>query len=177
MLYVDGWKVFVEICYCGDMLVIMLIVFDQDIDKLIGLCIGVDDYVVKLFNLVEVVVCVQVVLCCLMVGVCQEEQCVLCVVLFEIDFEYYEVMVEVDGVCYMFVLMFIEFKLFVQFVCVLCCVFSCVELMVICLLEGDVLECMVDSYVSKLCKKFDDFGVVGVLVSVCGVGYKLWSGE
>lgn len=40
--------------------IIFLIVKIEDIDKIIGLILGVDDYIIKLFNLLEVVVCIKI---------------------------------------------------------------------------------------------------------------------
>lgn len=42
------------------MLIIMVIVKDFEIDKVLGLELGVDDYVMKLFLNCELVVCVKV---------------------------------------------------------------------------------------------------------------------
>ena len=58
----DGWQVLAEIRHRGDTPVIMLTALDQDIDKLMGLRIGADDYVVKPFNPAEVVARVSAVL-------------------------------------------------------------------------------------------------------------------
>lgn len=68
-------------------------------------------------------------------------------------------------------LMLIEFWLFVYLVSLLNCVFICSELVSVCLFDGDVLECIVDSYISWLCKKFECVGVFGMLDVMCGVGY------
>lgn len=62
MPHVDGWKALSEIRHRGDTPVIMLTALDQDIDKLMGLRIGADDYVVKPFNPAEVVARTQAVL-------------------------------------------------------------------------------------------------------------------
>lgn len=58
----DGWKVLSEIRHRGETPVIMLTAMDQDIDKLMGLRLGADDYVVKPFNPAEVVARAQAVL-------------------------------------------------------------------------------------------------------------------
>ena len=58
----DGWQVLSEIRARGDTPVIMLTALDQDLDKLMGLRMGADDYVVKPFNPAEVVARVQAVL-------------------------------------------------------------------------------------------------------------------
>ncbi len=58
----DGWQVLSELRHRGNTPVVMLTAMDQDIDKLMGLRIGADDYVVKPFNPTEVVARVQAVL-------------------------------------------------------------------------------------------------------------------
>ncbi|AOR72321.1 DNA-binding response regulator [Burkholderia stabilis] len=176
MPHVDGWKVLAEIRHRGDTPVIMLTALDQDIDKLTGLRIGADDYVVKPFNPAEVVARAQAVLRRSMAGARQEER-VLRAAPFEIDLERHEATVEAGGTRHTLVLTLTEFKLLAQLARAPRRVFSRGELMATCLPEGDALERTVDSHVSKLRKKLDDLGVAGVPVSVRGVGYKLWSGE
>lgn len=44
---------------------IMLIVKGEDFDCIFGLEFGVDDYIVKLFNYRELLVCVKVIICCI----------------------------------------------------------------------------------------------------------------
>jgi two-component system response regulator AdeR len=51
----DGWEVLAELRRRGDTPVVIVTALDQDIDRLQGLRIGADDYVVKPFNPVEVV--------------------------------------------------------------------------------------------------------------------------
>ncbi len=51
----DGWMVLSELRRRGGTPVIMVTAMDQDVDKLTGLRIGADDYVVKPFNPAEVV--------------------------------------------------------------------------------------------------------------------------
>lgn len=58
----DGWEVLAEIRRQGDTPVIMVTALDKDIDRLQGLRIGADDYVVKPFNPVEVVARAKAVL-------------------------------------------------------------------------------------------------------------------
>lgn len=45
------------------MFIIMFIVKGDEVDCIIGFEMGVDDYLFKLFNLCELLVCVKVVLC------------------------------------------------------------------------------------------------------------------
>lgn len=58
----DGWQVLTELRRRGNTPVIMLTALDQDVDKLTGLRVGADDYVVKPFNPAEVIARVQAVL-------------------------------------------------------------------------------------------------------------------
>lgn len=58
----DGWEVLAKLRRRGNTPVVVVTALDQDIDRLQGLRIGADDYVVKPFNLVEVVARVGAVL-------------------------------------------------------------------------------------------------------------------
>ena len=107
MPHVDGWKVLAEIRHRGDTPVIMLTALD--IDKLTGLRIGADDYVVKPFNPAEVVARAQAVLRRSMAGSRQEEQRVLRVAPFEIDLERHEATLEVGSERHTLVLTLTEF--------------------------------------------------------------------
>ncbi|RQS61511.1 DNA-binding response regulator [Burkholderia sp. Bp8963] len=177
MPHVDGWKVLTEIRHRGNTPVIMLTALDQDIDKLTGLRIGADDYVVKPFNPAEVVARTLAVLRRSMSGSGQAEQRVLRAAPFQIDLDNHEATVEVGEQRHTLALTLTEFKLLAQLARAPKRVFSRGELMATCLPEGDALERTVDSHVSKLRKKLEDLGVTGVPVGVRGVGYKLWSGE
>jgi len=58
----DGCDVLCEFCKIFDVFVIMFIVWGIEIDCVVGFEFGVDDYVVKLFLGVEVIVCLCAVL-------------------------------------------------------------------------------------------------------------------
>ena len=62
MPVLDGWKVLSEIRSRGETPVIMLTALDQDIDKLMGLRLGADDYVVKPFSPREISARVRAIL-------------------------------------------------------------------------------------------------------------------
>lgn len=177
MPHVDGWQVLAEIRHRGDTPVIMLTALDQDIDKLMGLRIGADDYVVKPFNPAEVVARTQAVLRRSMSGPRQADQYVLRAAPFEIDLDTHEATVQVGKRRHALTLTLTEFKLLAQMARAPKRVFSRAELLVACLPEGDALERTVDSHISKLRKKLEELGVDGIPVGVRGVGYKLWSGE
>ncbi|TCG04440.1 DNA-binding response regulator [Paraburkholderia steynii] len=172
---VDGWQVLAEIRHRGTTPVIMLTALDQDIDKLTGLRIGADDYVVKPFNPAEVVARVQAVL--RRSGSREADQRVLRVAPFEIDLDSHQAILEVGNERHSLALTLTEFKLLVQLARSPKRVFSRAELMATCLPEGDALERTVDSHISKLRKKVEDLGVKGMPVGVRGVGYRLWSAE
>jgi two-component system response regulator AdeR len=171
---VDGWKVLAEIRHRGDTPVIMLTAMDQDVDKLTGLRIGADDYVVKPFNPAEVVARVQAVLRRAQNHGAQQGQRMLRVAPFEIDLDQHEASVLVEGQRHALSLTLTEFKLLAHLARAPRRVSSRAELMANCLPEGDTLERTVDSHISKLRKKLEDLNVHGVPVGVRGVGYRLW---
>ena len=171
MPHVDGWNVLHEIRRRGDTPVIMLTALDQDIDKLMGLRLGADDYVVKPFNPAEVVARVQAVLrrarrtdplinTLLRVGQ------------FEVDLESHQASVLCDGVQHSLDLTLTEFKLLACLMRAPKRVFSREELLNNCLPEGDALERTVDSHISKLRKKLDTLNIQGVPSSIWDVGYR-----
>ncbi|GAB7196361.1 response regulator [Dickeya oryzae] len=176
MPLVDGWQVLSGIRLRGDTPVIMLTALDQDIDKLMGLRIGADDYVVKPFNPAEVVARVQAVL--RRAGLRAERQApqaprFLRTELFQIDLENHEATVAINGVSQSLDLTLTEFRLLAHMARAPRRVFSREELLVACLPEGDSLERTVDSHISKLRKKLERLGLNGVPSSVRGVGYRL----
>lgn len=174
---VDGWRVLSEIRLRGDTPVIMLTAMDQDIDKLMGLRIGADDYVVKPFNPAEVVARTQAVLRRTSQKGSSRQPSLLRVAPFQIDLDNHEVLLEVGGETRTLELTLTEFKLLVQLARAPKRVFSRAELLANSLPEGDALERTVDSHLSKLRKKIEGLGVAGIPSGVRGVGYRLWSQE
>lgn len=173
----DGWRVLSEIRHRGTTPVIMLTAMDQDIDKLTGLRIGADDYVVKPFNPAEVVARTQAVLRRASPQSGRNDKQVMRVAPFQIDLDNHEVMVEANGRTQKLELTLTEFKLLAQLARTPKRVFSRAELLVNSLPEGDALERTVDSHLSKLRKKLEGLGITGIPSGVRGVGYRLWSGE
>ncbi|WP_454723888.1 MULTISPECIES: response regulator [Cupriavidus] len=172
----DGWKVLSEIRHRGETPVIMLTAMDQDIDKLMGLRFGADDYVVKPFNPAEVVARTQAVLRRSMASAGRHVR-VLRVPPFEIDLDQHEATVQVDGVTHCLALTLTEFRLLTHLARAPKRVCTRAELLAACLPEGDALERTVDSHVSKLRRKLEDLGVQGIPAGVRGVGYRLWGTE
>lgn len=172
MPQLDGWNVLNEIRSRGDTPVIMLTALDQDIDKLMGLRLGADDYVVKPFNPAEVVARVQAVLRRTRNNTPATAQ-VLRVGQFQIDLDSYEASIFLNHQQQKLDLTLTEFKLLACLMRAPKRVFSREELLVSCLPEGDSLERTVDSHISKLRKKLEAAGIQGVPLSVWGVGYRL----
>lgn len=173
----DGWAVLAELRRRGDTAVIMLTAMDQDIDKLTGLRIGADDYIVKPFNAAEVVARTLAVLRRTMQGgACASPHKLLRAEGIEVDLEHYEAAVSVNGARQLLALTLTEFRLLAHMARAPMRVFTRAELLAACLPEGEALERTVDSHLSKLRKKVEACGVNGLLESVRGVGYRLGRG-
>lgn len=56
----DGFFVCKKVCEFLDVLIIMIIVKVDEVDKVLGLEFGVDDYIIKLFGIREFIVCIRV---------------------------------------------------------------------------------------------------------------------
>jgi two-component system response regulator AdeR len=171
MPQLDGWQVLAEIRHRGNIPVIMLTAMDQDVDKLMGLRIGADDYVVKPFNPAEVVARVQAVLRRSMAAAAPQTR-ILRAAPFEIDLDSHEVTLQLGEHRSLLTLTLTEFKLLEQLARAPRRVFSRTELLLSCLPEGDAQERTVDSHLSKLRKKLENLGVDGIPCGVRGVGYK-----
>lgn len=170
----DGWQVLSEIRHRGETPVIMLTALDQDIDKLMGLRIGADDYVVKPFNPAEVVARVAAVLRRTRANGTANR--LLRLGLFEIDFDHHEVTVTSGGHAHVLDLTLTEFKILATLMRSPRRVFSRAELLITCAPEGDTQERTVDSHISKLRKKLETLDVRDTPVSVRGVGYRFGGG-
>ncbi|CAM2185915.1 two-component system, OmpR family, response regulator AdeR [Paraburkholderia sacchari] len=177
----DGWEVLAELRRRGDTPVVIVTALDQDIDRLQGLRIGADDYVVKPFNPVEVVARIGAVL--RRTGVSRTEA-VLRVGRLEIDTQSYVASVRGSGAGSErgrtdknsgepLVLTLTEFRLLAHMAKSPNRVFTRSELIDACLPGGDALERTVDSHVSNLRKKLDKAGAADMITVVRGVGYRL----
>lgn len=170
----DGWKVLSELRSSADTPVIMLTALDQDIDKVMGLRLGADDYVVKPFNPAEVVARVEAVLRRTRSRVPAATQ-MLRVGPFQIDLDNHQASVQRQGQQQPLELTLTEFKLLACLMRAPKRAFSRAELLVNCLPEGDTQERTVDSHISKLRKKLEALDIQGVPASVWGVGYRFGS--
>jgi len=168
----DGWRVLSEVRLRGDTPVIMLTAMDQDIDKLMGLRLGADDYVVKPFNPAEVVARTQAVLRRATPRPGSPATQRIRVKPLQIDQERHEVLADIAGQLLPLELTLTEYKLLLQLARSPKRVFSRGELLAHCLPESDALERTVDSHISKLRKKLEALGIRGIPAGVRGVGYR-----
>lgn len=170
---VDGWMVLSEIRRRGGTPVIVVTAMDQDVDKLTGLRIGADDYVVKPFNPAEVVARAQAVLRRTLAHAAGAvaAPAVIRVDDLVIDLGKHEVTLA-QGATTPLALTLTEFKLLAYLARAPRQVFSRADLLAHCLPEGDTLERTVDSHVSKLRRKLEEAGVPEVPRGIRGVGYK-----
>lgn len=166
----DGWEVLAEIRRRGDTPVIMITALDKDIDRLQGLRIGADDYIVKPFNPIEVVARAKAVLRRAGLG---NAAGVLRVSRLTIDLDSYQARVEIDGENKAVSLTLTEFRLLAHMARAPMKVFARGELVDACLPAGDALDRTVDSHVSNLRRKLELAGAPGMLSGVRGVGYRL----
>lgn len=170
---IDGWMVLSELRRRGGTPVIMVTAMDQDIDKLTGLRIGADDYVVKPFNPAEVVARAQAVLRRTLVHAAGAAPAVIRAGDLVIDLDKHEVtLAHAQAGSAALNLTLTELKLLAYLARAPRQVFSRADLLAHCLPEGDTLERTVDSHVSKLRRKLEEAGVPDVPRGIRGVGYK-----
>ena len=172
---VDGWAVLAEIRRRDDTAVILLTSLAQDLDKLMGLRLGADDYICKPFNPDEVVARCQAVLRRTLGQRAADRRRLLRSGPLLIDLDAHEAIVVQGDVRHGLPLTLTEFKLLTylaqspQRVC------TRAELLDACLPESESMERTMDSHISKLRKKLESAGVPGCPLGVRGVGYKLWN--
>jgi two-component system response regulator AdeR len=166
----DGWEVLAELRRRGATPVIMITALDQDIDRLQGLRLGADDYVVKPFNPTEVVARTQAVLRRTAGAAGQR---VLRVGDLEVDLDAYTARSLASGSAKPLMLTLTEFRVLAHMAKAPTRVFTRSELVDACLPGGDALERTVDSHVSNLRRKLEEAGLVGMVSATRGVGYRL----
>lgn len=150
----------------------MVTALDQDIDKLMGLRLGADDYVIKPFNPSEVIARVEAVLRRTKVNTEVANTRPIrtpCLTIYPDDF-YVEITVTDEVVTP--VLTTTEFKLLTYLARNPRKVCSREELLDACLPEGDSLDRTVDSHMSKLRKKLENAWLKGIPESIRGLGYR-----
>lgn len=169
----NGWEVLASVRYRGNTPVIMLTALDQDIDKVMALRVGADDYVVKPFNPNEVIARVQAVLRRSQTTPPSKRTQFLHYRNIEINLESHSVYIHQDQKRLPLNITLTEYKILVLLMGSPYKVFTRSELMLHCLPESEALERTVDSHLSKLRKKIEDAGVTDLINNVRGVGYRL----
>lgn len=170
----DGFAVLAEVRRRGDTPVIFATAMAEDIDRLTGLRMGADDYVVKPFNPAEVVARVKAVLRRTSGGARAE---LLRHGPIEADLSAHLARVlDPQAGPTALNLTLSEFRILVQFLNAPMRVLSRGEILDACLPDSDALERTVDSHVSNLRRKLEAAGAVGFVVNVRGVGYRLAAG-
>jgi two-component system response regulator AdeR len=148
----------------------MITALDKDMDRLQGLRIGADDYVVKPFNPIEVVARAKAVL--RRSGLATAGG-TLRVGDLSIDLDGYQASFGTGSGTKPLALTLTEFRILAHMARNPGKVFTRSELVDACLPGSDALDRTVDSHLSKLRKKLEQAGAHGLLPGVRGIGYRL----
>ncbi|QGZ58041.1 response regulator [Paraburkholderia acidiphila] len=166
----DGWEVLGALRQRGETPVIMITALDQDIDRLQGLRLGADDYIIKPFNPVEVVARAKAVL---RRARTSSGQRLIRVQRLEVDLESHLARVRDNSHDSVLALTPSEFRILAHMARSPNRAFTRSELVDACLPGGDSLARTIDSHVSKLRRKLEMAGATGMITVVRGVGYRL----
>ncbi|WOI44341.1 response regulator [Acidovorax sp. BLS4] len=173
----DGLDVLRAIREEGQTPVIMVTALADDIDKLLGLRLGADDYVVKPFSPPEVVARVRAVL-----RRTRSQEALATTPIrvgrIEIDQQAHAALAYgEDGRAVPLPLTLTEFRLLACLAAQPKRCFSRGHLIEHCLPESDALDRVIDSHLSKLRRKLQQAGQGELIETVRGIGYRLWPGE
>lgn len=173
MLKKNGIDMLKELCQIYQILVIMLIVCGSELDCVFGFELGVDDYLFKLFNDCELVVCICVILCCFYWSE-QQQMIEVGLLILEVDVLSFNLgcqEVNFDGQMLEFIgIEFILFYLLVQyFGQVVFCEYLSQEVLGKCLM---LFDCVIDMYIFNLwCKLLECKDGYLWFKMLCGCGY------
>lgn len=167
----DGFSVLTELRRLGATPVIMVTARSENIDRLIALRSGADDYVVKPFNPQEVVERVKAVL--RRTNGAMAQNAIVRVGSIALDRDAHEATVTTGSTPAPMSLTLSEFHLLEHLMSAPRRVFSRAELLDACLAESNALDRTVDSHISHLRKKLHDGGAKGYIQSIRGLGYRL----
>lgn len=167
---IDGLAILAQLRRTSDTPVIMVTAMKEDLDKLLALRVGADDYVVKPFNPLEVVARVRTVL---RRTQGQQSDRTLRIGAVEIDRVAHHAQVLVDGVRSSLDLTPTEFRILLHMAATPRKAFARSELIDACLPEGEAVERTVDSHVSNLRRKIAEAGGGEMMHTVRGIGYRL----
>ncbi|WOE30351.1 MULTISPECIES: efflux system response regulator transcription factor AdeR [unclassified Acinetobacter] len=168
---VNGWDILQIIRQSSSLPVIMLTALDDQINKIMGLKMGADDFIIKPFNPNEVIARVQAVL---RRSITQTiSQNIIRYQDIEINLENHQVFLLKNKYKQLLNLTLTEYNILVLMLKTPNKVFTRHELIQNCMPESDALDRTVDSHMSKLRKKLEENGIHGLLTNVRGVGYRL----
>ena len=175
----DGLDLLREIRSHAQTPVIMVTAVADDVDKLLGLRMGADDYVVKPFSPPEVVARVRAVLRRVQPQATAAPRAApsIRVGRIEIDQEAHVALVHGDdGQAMALPLTLTEFRLLACLAAQPRRCFSRSHLLDHCLPESDALDRVIDSHLSKLRRKLQQAGQGDLIETVRGIGYRFWPG-
>lgn len=165
----DGLAVLARLRQTSSTPVIMVTALADDLDRLSGLHLGADDYVVKPFNPQEVVARVKAVL---RRTLGERRDTVRRFGAIEVDFANYSVVISKDGKRVSLSLTLSEFRILAHMIRHPSQVFARADILDACLPESEALTRTVDTHISNLRRKLDEFGQTGFFPTVRGVGYR-----
>lgn len=162
----DGFEVLRKIRETAQTPVIMLTALSEDLDKLLGLKLGADDYVVKPFSPLEVVARVKAVL--RRVGLQAATQPLR---LSSLELDPLAVRVRVAGEPLDVTMT--EYRILEHFMRHPNRAFTRTELLEVALPDSDALERVIDTHLGNLRKKLELAGMPDVIQTVRGMGFRL----
>ena len=166
----DGFAVLARLRQTRNTPVIMVTALAEDIDRLSGLRLGADDYVVKPFNPQEVVARVKAVL---RRTKGDQQEALRRFGAIEVDFNAYSAFVNHDGQRIALQLTLSEFRILAYMVRRPTHAFDRADILDACLPESDALVRTVDTHISNLRKKLEALGQMDFFPAVRGIGYRL----
>ncbi|RGP37101.1 response regulator transcription factor [Pseudotabrizicola alkalilacus] len=166
----DGFGVLARIRQSSSTPVIMVTALADDVDRLSGLHLGADDYVVKPFNPQEVVARVKAVL---RRTLGETKDAVRRFRSLEVDFESYMAFINKDGQRVPLPLTLSEFRILAHMIRYPTQAFARADILDACMPESDALARTIDTHISNLRRKLDELGETGFLPAVRGIGYRL----
>lgn len=167
----NGWEILQIIRQHNNLPVIMLTALDDQVNKIMGLKMGADDFIIKPFNPNEVIARIQAVLRRSVFQKAPENM--IRHKNIEINLENHEVVILKNKQKQFINLTLTEYNILVLMTKTPNKVFTRNELIENCLPERDTLDRTVDSHISKLRKKLEESNIIGLLMNVRGVGYRL----
>ncbi|UNK40503.1 response regulator (plasmid) [Shinella sp. H4-D48] len=167
----DGLGVLARLRQTSSTPVIMVTALADDLDRLSGLHLGADDYVVKPFNPQEVVARVKAVL---RRTLGERRDSVRRFREIEVDFSSYSVVVNRDGKRSPMSLTLSEFRILAHMIRHPNQAFARADILDACLPESDALVRTVDTHISNLRRKLEELGQTGFFPAVRGVGYRFF---